>query len=437
MLFFIGFGLIAFGLAHYYLWRKLVRATTRPGSRARRAGAWFTVGAVALALLALSDRDLPHGLTRYTSWPGYVWVAVMFYLLLGLAVLEVPALIARAIINRRARIATAAAPVPALAPAGGEATRAGAGSAGPASPNGPASGAGPASPTGAAASAGAAQAPLVESRRLFLARAVAVAAGAAAVGLVGPGVVTAVRPPRIRRVSIPLPRLRSGAARPPRIAMVSDIHLGPMRGAAQTRMIVELINDLDADVVAVVGDLVDGSVAELASAVAPLANLRSRYGTYFVSGNHEYFTGYQQWVTELPKHGLRLLRNERVELPGGFDLAGVNDVNGSRHEDGPDLATALAGRDESRAVVLLAHQPVVAREAARLGVDLQLSGHTHGGQMWPFHLAVRATGQPVISGLDEVDGMPIYVSNGAGFWGPPVRVGAAPEIALIELLPGS
>jgi predicted MPP superfamily phosphohydrolase len=152
-----------------------------------------------------------------------------------------------------------------------------------------------------------------------------------------------------------------------------------------------------------------------------------------VTGNHEYFSGYEQWVDEVTRLGMRPLRNERVALPEGLDLAGVNDVNGESFGDGPDIGAALDGRDPARAVVLLAHQPIQAYDAAAHGVDLQLSGHTHGGQITPFQLIVRASGQPVISGLGQVDGMPVYVTNGAGFWGPPVRVGAAPDITLVEL----
>jgi predicted MPP superfamily phosphohydrolase len=138
-------------------------------------------------------------------------------------------------------------------------------------------------------------------------------------------------------------------------------------------------------------------------------------------------------VDEVARLGMRPLRNERLELPGGLDLAGVNDLTGRSYGDGPDLDAALAGRDPSRPVVLLAHQPVYAHEAARHAVDLQLSGHTHGGQMWPFHLVVRASGQPVLSGMGSVDGMPVYVTNGVGFWGPPVRVAAPPDVTLVEL----
>jgi predicted MPP superfamily phosphohydrolase len=238
--------------------------------------------------------------------------------------------------------------------------------------------------------------------------------------------------PQLKRIQIPLARL-SRSSDGLRIALVSDIHLGPLNGLDRTRRIVEMVNGLDADLIAMVGDLVDGSVAELGPAAAPLSNLRSRLGTFFVTGNHEYYSGYEEWIDEVRRLGMRSLRNERVELPGGLDLAGVNDVTGAGFGDGPDVERALTGRDPSRAVVLLAHQPVQAHDAARHGVDLQLSGHTHGGQMVPFNLVVRAAQQPVVSGLGEVDGMPVYVTNGAGFWGPPVRVGAPPDVTLVEL----
>ncbi|GAB3826483.1 hypothetical protein GCM10027610_008210 [Dactylosporangium cerinum] len=182
---------------------------------------------------------------------------------------------------------------------------------------------------------------------------------------------------------------------------------------------------------AMVGDLVDGTVDDLGPAVEPLRGLRSRRGVYFVTGNHEYFSGHEDWIEHVGALGLRVLRNARVEIDG-LDLAGVNDATGGSVGDPPDYDLALAGRDPARPVVLLAHQPVQAHEAAKRGVDLQLSGHTHGGQLWPFHYVTRIS-QPVISGLGEVGGMPVYVTNGAGFWGPPVRVGAAPDVTLVEL----
>jgi hypothetical protein len=188
---------------------------------------------------------------------------------------------------------------------------------------------------------------------------------------------------------------------------------------------------VNADIVCVVGDLVDGTVAELGRFAEPLASIRSRQGAYFVTGNHEYYSGFQPWVDEVASLGVRPLRNERLEL-GGLDLAGVNDLTGGGFGDAPDFGKALGGRDTARPVVLMAHQPVMARDAARYGVDLQVSGHTHGGQMVPFNLLVRLQ-QPVVSGYGIVDGVPVYVTDGAGFWGPPVRVGAPPEVTVIDL----
>jgi predicted MPP superfamily phosphohydrolase len=269
---------------------------------------------------------------------------------------------------------------------------------------------------------------------LLLARGAAIFAGLTATGVVSYGVRTALGPPSLDRVRIPLaklPRAMDGL----RIALVSDIHLGPLAGRAHTERIVSAINGLDADLVAVVGDLVDGTVAELGSAAAPLRELRSRHGAFFVTGNHEYFSGAAEWVEEVDRLGLRVLRNDRVEVAargGVLDLAGVNDVTGGNQGDPPDYDRALGGRDTSRPVVLLAHQPVQVHEAARRGVDLQLSGHTHGGQMVPFNLVVGLQ-QPVVSGRGTIDGTQLYVTNGAGFWGPPVRVGAPPQVTLVEL----
>ena len=224
-----------------------------------------------------------------------------------------------------------------------------------------------------------------------------------------------------------LPRAMDGT----RLALVSDIHLGPLTGSQHASRIVNLINSVNADIVCVVGDLVDGTVAELGRFAAPLADIQSRRGAYFVTGNHEYYSGHEEWVAEVARLGVQPLRNERLEL-AGLDLAGVNDIGGAEFGDGPDLQRALGDRDTSRPVVLMAHQPVVARDAAPFGVDLQVSGHTHGGQMAPFNLLVKLE-QPVVSGLGKVDGVPVYVTNGAGFWGPPVRVGAPPQVTVIEL----
>ncbi|GAA4453585.1 metallophosphoesterase [Phytohabitans houttuyneae] len=399
---FVVFAFAVIGLIHLYLWKRLVRDTTRPGPW-RRAGG---VAAIALGVLVPATLIGTRAGQWWLAWPGYLWLAVMFYLIVVLVVLEIPMLVAKLWLRRQRKAAAAVvaqAPEPALVGAGGPPP----------------------------------EAPPAETppghnpdRRLLLARGAAIFAGLTAASISGYGIRSALGPPQLDRVTIPLaklPRSMEGM----RIALVSDIHLGPLRGRSHTERIVNMINEMDADLVAVVGDMVDGSVEELGAAAAPLERLRSRRGAYFVTGNHEYFSGYQQWVDEVARLGLRPLRNERLEIDG-LDLAGVNDIAGEEYDDGPDFAKTFDGRDTSRPVVLLAHQPVQAHDAAKHGVDLQLSGHTHGGQMVPWSLLVRLE-QPIVSGLGTVDGTKVYVTNGAGFWGPPVRVGAPPQVTLVEL----
>ncbi|QNJ41991.1 metallophosphoesterase [Streptomyces buecherae] len=268
------------------------------------------------------------------------------------------------------------------------------------------------------------------SRRLFVARTVAAGAGAVAAATVGYGTYSVFRGPRVKRITVPLAKL-SRQAHGYRIAVVSDIHLGPILGRAHTQRVVETINRVNPDLVAVVGDLVDGSVADLGPAAEPLRHLRARDGSFFVTGNHEYFSGADAWVDHVRELGLRPLENERTELPG-FDLAGVNDVAGEDEGKGPDFGQALGDRDRGRAAVLLAHQPVVIHDAVRHGVDLQLSGHTHGGQLWPGNYLAELA-NPTVAGLERYGDTQLYVSRGAGAWGPPVRVGAPPDITVVQL----
>jgi predicted MPP superfamily phosphohydrolase len=273
-------------------------------------------------------------------------------------------------------------------------------------------------------------APAGPSRRLFVSRVVAGAAAAAAVGTVGYGTYGVLRGPKVKRVTVPLAKLPR-AAHGYRIAVVSDVHLGPVLGRGFAQKVVDTINSTQPDLIAVVGDLVDGSVKDLGPAAAPLAQLRARHGSYFVTGNHEYFSGAEQWVEEVRRLGIDPLENARREMPY-FDLAGVNDVAGEEEGQGPDFAKALGDRDTARACVLLAHQPVQIHDAVEHGVDLQLSGHTHGGQLWPGNL-VASGANPTLAGLDRYGDTQLYVSRGAGAWGPPTRVGAPSDITVIEL----
>ncbi|MFF1276509.1 metallophosphoesterase [Streptomyces marokkonensis] len=414
---------------NWYVWRRLFRDTTRGPGAVRRAGAVVIAGGWALAVGALvaESAGAPFWLQQVLAWPGFLWLALSLYLLLGVLAGELVRPVLRRVLERRARTAEAATapakpePIPAgqgAGPAGSRAQGAGGGEDG--------AGGGPADPDGPGVSASSSG----PSRRLFVSRVVAGAAAAAAVGTVGHGTYGVLRGPGVKRVTVPLARLPR-AAHGFRIAVVSDVHLGPVLGRGFAQKVVDTINSTQPDLIAVVGDLVDGSVKDLGPAAAPLAQLRARHGSFFVTGNHEYFSGAEQWVEEVRRLGLNPLENARTELPH-FDLAGVNDVAGEDEGQGPDFARALGDRDRERACVLLAHQPVQIHEAVDHGVDLQLSGHTHGGQLWPGNLIARGA-NPTLAGLDRYGDTQLYVSRGAGAWGPPTRVGAPSDVTVIEL----
>ncbi|WP_327704531.1 metallophosphoesterase [Streptomyces decoyicus] len=414
---------------HRYLWCRLVRDTTTPGSRLRRTGtaAVFVLPLTTLAALPAERAGAPFPLQQALAWPGYLWLALVLYLTLALLVGEVVRAVVLRVLRDRDRDrepAEGIPPAPALSPAPS------ADSAPAASPDPPRAPSPSSAPTLLPPRTPALPPLAVPPRRLFLARAVAAGASLAATAAVGYGTATTLRGPTVKRVTVPLAKLPR-AAHGFRIAVVSDIHLGPVLGRAHTRRVVETINRTDPDLVAIVGDLADGSVADLAPAAEPLRGLRSRHGAYFVTGNHEYYSGAAPWVDHIRELGIHPLENARTELPG-FDLAGVNDVTGQTEHAGPDYDLALGGRDPSRAVVLMAHQPVTIHDTVRFGVDLQLSGHTHGGQMWPFTYVAAAT-NPTIAGLERYGDTQLYVTRGAGAWGPPVRLGAPPDVTVVEL----
>ena len=224
------------------------------------------------------------------------------------------------------------------------------------------------------------------------------------------------------------------------IAQISDVHVGPTIKQEYVAAIVEAVNELEADVIAVTGDVVDGNVPQLAAHVAPLSRLRSRHGTYLVTGNHEYYSGAHAWTQEFQRLGMRVLLNEHVVLTHHecqIVVAGVTDYSAHhfdpRHRSDP--AAALLGAPASAAVkILLAHQPRSAEAAAAAGFDLQLSGHTHGGQFWPWNHFVRFQ-QPFTAGLNRLKNLWVYTSRGTGYWGPPKRFGAPSEITRIRLVP--
>jgi predicted MPP superfamily phosphohydrolase len=255
------------------------------------------------------------------------------------------------------------------------------------------------------------------------------------------GMIIARRRPGIVEVRIPVPGL------PPAlhgfsIAQISDMHVGPTIKRGFVAGIVRRVNELNADLIAVTGDLVDGSVQQLSVHTAPLAGLTARHGAFFVTGNHEYYSGERAWTAEIRRLGMHVLKNEHVVLRhdgASLVLAGVTDY--SAHHFDPaqrsDPAAALSGAPaDAGARILLAHQPSSATAAAQAGFDVQISGHTHGGQFWPWNLFVHFF-QPFTGGLHRLKNLWIYVSRGTGYWGPPNRFGVPSEITRIRLVPAA
>jgi predicted MPP superfamily phosphohydrolase len=242
----------------------------------------------------------------------------------------------------------------------------------------------------------------------------------------------------VSRVTVPISNLPA-ALEGFQLVQISDIHIGPTIRGGYLRRIVTAVNQLHPDMVAITGDLVDGSVRELAPHVAPLAELVSRHGSYFVTGNHEYYSGAHSWIAELRRLGITVLLNDHVVLQHDGAMAvvaGVTDYSAAHfdptHRSNP--FAAIAGSPPDAGVkILLAHQPRSAPAAADAGFDLQLSGHTHGGQFMPWNFFVKMQ-QPFVAGLHRLRQLWVYTSRGTGYWGPPKRFGAPSEITLVTLV---
>jgi predicted MPP superfamily phosphohydrolase len=370
---------------HYYFWIRLVRDTAfvQP---------WRTVLSVALVTLAASiplafwiGRQFAGAGRDVLVWVAFVWMGLMFLLFLAL----VSADLVRWLTALGLRVA-----------GNGDVL------------NDP-------------------------QRRVFLSRLVAGGAAAGAVSLSGLALRGAARPPEVKRVRVGLSRLPEQASGTT-IVQITDLHVGQPITRDYVADVVRRTNALAPDIIAITGDLVDGGTVHLRDAIAPIADLTARHGVYFVTGNHEYYSGVEPWLETLRAMGIRVLRNEHVTIgedSAAFVLAGVDDSTAHRLADGhrEDVAAAVAGVDSDREVVLLAHQPKAIFEAAKHGVGLQISGHTHGGQIWPFTLFVHLA-QPYVAGLARHGATQIYVSRGTGHWGPPMRLGAPSELTLIELV---
>lgn len=277
------------------------------------------------------------------------------------------------------------------------------------------------------------------SRREALRRGLNLAALSAAGGLSVVGYGVALASPIVRRVRVPVDAARVPAGWPAlRIVQISDLHVGPTIRRGYVETITEMVRSLEADMVVITGDLVDGFVDQLKDALEPLRSLRARHGVYFVTGNHEYYYRANEWILALRSLGMKVLSNEHEVIThegAQVLIAGIDDpmADRSRGEAREGLlARALAGAPERALSILLAHRPSDADHAAAKGFDLQLSGHLHGGQFFPLTLLLRY-GEKYFAGLHRAQGMWLYVNQGAGYWGPPNRLGARQEIAVIEL----
>jgi hypothetical protein len=252
------------------------------------------------------------------------------------------------------------------------------------------------------------------------------------------GLLIALRKPRVVHIDIPLADLPT-ALHGFSIAQISDVHVGSTIKRGFVESIVRVANGLKADLIAVTGDLVDGSVQQLSAHTAPLAGLAARHGVYFVTGNHEYYSGERAWTAEIKRLGLQVLKNEHVVLNhdgASLVLAGVTDLSAHHFnaDEHSDPAAALHGAPaDAGAKILLAHQPNSAPAAERAGFDVQISGHTHGGQFWPWNWFVGFF-QPFTGGLYRLQNLWVYVNRGTGYWGPPNRFGVPSEITRIRLV---
>jgi predicted MPP superfamily phosphohydrolase len=364
--------------AHVYLVQRLVLEPGLPEPWRSLAIGLVVVLGLTLVLQPIGERTLRPATGRWIAWPASLWMGFAFLLLLALWASDAVLFVAG---------------------------------------------------TTASAASGATGAEGLAAPRAAL----VVALGLVATGF---GLRSALRPPSGVSLEIPLarwPRALDGF----RIVQISDIHIGPILDRRFAQHLVDRIGALRPDLIAITGDLVDGGVAQLAEEVAPLAALRAPHGVFFVTGNHDHYSGAAAWAAKAGDLGWRVLRNERVEIAADgavFDVAGVDDHRGDMigREGGEDLDAALAARDPERPCLLLAHDPSTFKRASTLGIDLQLSGHTHGGQIWPFRWFVRLA-IPFVAGRYRRGDAELYVSRGTGFWGPPLRLFAPAEITEIVL----
>ena len=366
-------------LTHIYLYRRMVQDLTRRPTLRRLGKFVFVLIPVLMILGVVGARTLPP--------PWDLWAGYLAYIWMGLVILSVPILWGVDALRGLLRLKRGA--------------------------------------------------PMDPERRIMMARGAAALTTLGAVGAGAVAVKTALELPELRHIDVPIKDLPDPLVGF-QICQLSDIHVGPTIRRSFIESLVERVNALGVDLVAITGDLVDGSVDHLSPDVEPLQDLKSRHGTFFCTGNHEYYSGVDSWLAKITQMGIRTLRNERVVINhdgAELDVLGVDDwrAKGFGGDHGFDMDKAAAGRDRSRPSVLLCHQPKGIDAAAKHDLDLVLSGHTHGGQLWPAVWLVKLV-QPYVSGFHQhTERTSIYVHTGTGYWGPPMRLPVKAEIAVLTL----
>lgn len=377
--------LLITGSIHYYLWVRMIRDAHLPSP-------WREIATVLLALLWLSlpialifSQSMTFDVSRIVSFAPYTWLGVMMLLFFAFLSVDVVKLAVFAV--KKMGIPESA--------------------------------------------------PLDASRRRLFGQLIAGTTVLTVAGMATAGVAQAARKAAVRRVPVKLRRLPK-TLNGLKIVQISDLHIGITVGSRWLDDIVTRVNALEPDLVVITGDLIDGSADRLKQEIDPLERLTATYGTYFVTGNHEYYSGANRWIKEVEKRGVRVLRNESIPIGEGDEvmhLAGVDDYSakGMLRGHGQDIRKAVRHIPEDTPIVLLAHQPKAVHEASDHGVDLVLSGHTHGGQIWPFNYLVGLQ-QPYNKGWHQYsDTTQIYVNQGTFMWGPPMRLGTECEITELTL----
>jgi predicted MPP superfamily phosphohydrolase len=379
------FGAAISGAIHFYVWRRLVKSAQLPRRWHLGITIAFVVLFVSIPVTTWTSRVWPAFAATF-GWVAYPWMALVALTFVALVLLDV----GRLFLWGARKVARRPAPETSI------------------------------------------------SRRVFLARITGGTALAVGGTSMARGMIEARGTHEIVDVEVYLSKLPASLDGFT-IVQLTDLHVGNTIDRKFVQRVVDRTNTLSPDLIALTGDFVDGKVSDLRDEIAPLSQLRAKHGVYSVTGNHEYYSGADPWIAEISLLGAKYLRNQRVTIGEGtdsFELAGVDDHGARGGDHGEDLAAATANRDPEKALVLLAHQPRQVRRAAKYGVDLQLSGHTHGGQIWPWHYIVRIQQGGLLAGRYEYEGTQLYVSRGCGYWGPPVRVLAPLEITRVILRSG-